>query len=970
MGSSVRAGLSSRPHSERGCGTSFQVPTISYKTSRCVRHPLFSRRSKTSSFSARTEEGDCTGQGPVIPRLLQPTVPSTKTDRRGQTCYRSVPVEPAARRPIIQDGDAGIGQRSYSTRRVGDDHRHKGCIPTCPNGYDNSEIPEIQGGVTGVPIPVFTVWPVDLTPRVHEAASAYRTTPQSARSSSPCLPRRLADTSQFTTASQARCVSGSQCATVTGLDSKPTQVLFQSIPRLRVSGHAIRDLIPFSEGSSLRRPQSQTVATAGQAGSQSRVDSQRVDLSFRSTTVPGTIGASGKNEAPAHSVDFQETLEPEHRFLAGQAGLVQVNSERSTMVDFGRSILRSTHSETRGFTDLVHRCIDHRLGCHREKPQCIRSVERSDCSAAHQLSGDPGSFTGSQSLTRCVSWQSCQIDDRQQNSCGIHQKCRRYSLQIPERSCCQGAQAGIEDEHYSTTSVHSRQQKCLCRCLVPQGSDPGVRVDSGPDCTRRCVPIVGSAMAGPVCHETQQTSQSVCLSIPGRTGIRCRCSGTQLEGSRSGICIPTTQEHSGSDPEILQLFGHSDDPDSPTEGLVVMDARTDANGSGQDQPGQTPSTTVPSSARAGKDISQVSRLFQTSRLATLEAIYTFKGFSSDLAELIAKPQRPSTVSLYQSRWESFLKWCKSVSKHPAKCSLSMFMEYLTHLFRSGLGPSAIKGHRSAVGPIFRSLEWFDPSKDCHLTLLMRRFCLDKPRTSHGIPRWDLGLVLTSFLKHPYVDSTSGADLSIDLKWLTVKTVFLVALATGRRVSCIRSLEYSFTVSRGSDPYQQVIKLTTLPEFRAKNQRHSDLAPEIVLPGMSHMVEREPERLLCPVRALRIYAKKTAKAHENCLRLFMNWVPGKAEITTGHISRWVMLAVRTAYEGSGVIPPTGIAAHELRALSASWAYRNHVALDDIKAALYWRSDGIFQDHYLRDMSSASEGMSRLGPVVAAGRVLRP
>ena len=99
------------------------------------------------------------------------------------------------------------------------------------------------------------------------------------------------------------------------------------------------------------------------------------------------------------------------------------------------------------------------------------------------------------------------------------------------------------------------------------------------------------------------------------------------------------------------------------------------------------------------------------------------------------------------------------------------MEYLTYLFRSGLGPSAIKGHWSAVGPIFKSLDWFDPSKNCLLTLLVRRFCLDRLRTSHGMPRWDLGLILGSFLKYPYVESTSSTDLFIDLKWLTVKTVF-------------------------------------------------------------------------------------------------------------------------------------------------------------------------------------------------------
>ena len=83
----------------------------------------------------------------------------------------------------------------------------------------------------------------------------------------------------------------------------------------------------------------------------------------------------------------------------------------------------------------------------------------------------------------------------------------------------------------------------------------------------------------------------------------------------------------------------------------------------------------------------------------------------------------------------------------------------------------------------------------------------------------------------------------------------------------------------------------------------------------------------------------------------------------------MIAVREAYERAGREAPSGVS-HELRALSASWAYRCHVSLPEIKSALYWKSDGVFQDYYLRDMSSTADGMSRLGPVVAAGTVITP
>ena len=60
----------------------------------------------------------------------------------------------------------------------------------------------------------------------------------------------------------------------------------------------------------------------------------------------------------------------------------------------------------------------------------------------------------------------------------------------------------------------------------------------------------------------------------------------------------------------------------------------------------------------------------------------------------------------------------------------------------------------------------------------------------------------------------------------------------------------------------------------------------------------------------------------------------------------------------------------RALSASWAYNCQVALPDILSAAFWRSSGVFQNLYLRDMACIAEGMLTLGPVVVAQQVVDP
>ena len=67
-------------------------------------------------------------------------------------------------------------------------------------------------------------------------------------------------------------------------------------------------------------------------------------------------------------------------------------------------------------------------------------------------------------------------------------------------------------------------------------------------------------------------------------------------------------------------------------------------------------------------------------------------------------------------------------------------------------------------------------------------------------------------------------------------------------------------------------------------------------------------------------------------------------------------------------PGKICAHELRALSSSFAWLNRVPLDSVLKAGYWRSENSFIRFYLRDMAGINEKMFSLGPVVASQKVI--
>ena len=154
---------------------------------------------------------------------------------------------------------------------------------------------------------------------------------------------------------------------------------------------------------------------------------------------------------------------------------------------------------------------------------------------------------------------------------------------------------------------------------------------------------------------------------------------------------------------------------------------------------------------------------------------------------------------------------------------------------------------------------------------------------------------------------------------------------------------------------------------------SDAGPPewITVPGIAHLNPTEPEKMLCPVRQLKLYIRDSERirGRGGRQRMFIHWNRSIRDIMRSHISRWIVETVKEAYTQADR-QYDRVTAHEVRALSASWVYNCQVALPDILSAAFWRSSRVFQNSYLCDMASIADGMSTLGPVVVAQHVVDP
>ena len=364
---------------------------------------------------------------------------------------------------------------------------------------------------------------------------------------------------------------------------------------------------------------------------------------------------------------------------------------------------------------------------------------------------------------------------------------------------------------------------------------------------------------------------------------------------------------------------------------------------------------------SGKSTPSESSYVAISRLEVVRSQIRGRHISEFATQCISQSRRESTLKVYSARWKIFLDWCLQREVNPVDPALNDLVDFFCYLFDTlKLSVASIKGYRSAISNTLKFSKSADCTADPIISDLIKGFALRKPVSRSLTPKWNLTYVLWSLNKAPYEPLKTA-----DIKYITLKAVFHLTFAAARRRSEIHALsieEGCFRYDRNSDS----ITLLTQPGFLAKNQLPESLPEPIVIPGLSQFCGSDTDdRLLCPVRAVRAYLSRVKAKRSGRKRLFLP-LKGSKDISPSTISRWICDVIKLAYAdlSSSDLSFMKISAHEVRALSSSWAYWNSVALEDVVRAAYWRTNSTFSSFYLRDLAPIRQDTSSLGPLVAA------
>ena len=300
-----------------------------------------------------------------------------------------------------------------------------------------------------------------------------------------------------------------------------------------------------------------------------------------------------------------------------------------------------------------------------------------------------------------------------------------------------------------------------------------------------------------------------------------------------------------------------------------------------------------------------------------------QGFSEAVAANIEAPQRGSTRSVYEAKWSLFTKWCITNQVDVRAPPVKSVADFLMYLFEDRkLQPNTIDGYRSAIADKLGN-STLHISKDENLTLLLDSFHRDRPKGRRGIPSWNLSLVLHQLTKASFEPIKEAS-----LKHLTFKTVFLLALGSGKRRSEIHSWQ-NRNIRHQSD--WSKLSLYPSPSFLSKKQLAKevpDSVAPVVIPALAPTLDRslKSDRSLCLVRALHYYLDRTSDLRQNKELVFVSFKKGfDKDISPATISSWIKQTVILCYELSEAYTLHQVKAHDVRAFAASKAFQSGVSL---------------------------------------------
>ena len=280
-----------------------------------------------------------------------------------------------------------------------------------------------------------------------------------------------------------------------------------------------------------------------------------------------------------------------------------------------------------------------------------RSTQGLWSKATHKCPRVEGGLTGPLKFQGPVPGPNSSSCNLQLDSGSLHKQTRGNSLIRDVRSPVEDHDLVPPLSHNIKGQTHSGVSECDGRPPIQVQPTAVNRMVTASTGVQTDLPEVVHSSCGPVCHSSEPQTPSVCVSHPRPKGLGHRCSEHKLDGSHC-LCLPSDGSPSQGDPkdQTMPLPDHRNSPRLARDTLVL----------GPSAALNRDPTTTPSVNDSTQTVPQVC-VPQQPATAQRSGQLQEQGFSVEMAERIATPQRSSTWTIYKSKWALFEKWCRENS---------------------------------------------------------------------------------------------------------------------------------------------------------------------------------------------------------------------------------------------------------------------------------------------------------------------
>ena len=473
---------------------------------------------------------------------------------------------------------------------------------------------------------------------------------------------------------------------------------------------------------------------------------------------------------------------------------------------------------------------------------------------------------------------------------------------------------------YSSTNKDYKRRKFVGRFSF--SSESSDRLETPHYSSKKDFLQVGLARCGSFCNRSIRPGASLLhLEHRGRIRQGSRLSSTRfgLEPTQTTICLPTIQSSVPDSTEGLGPEGRQDDPSLSLLALetlfhgVVQDFVTNVQNSIPEEHDNRPGIRAPSTEPGEDESSRITGFWQSLDRAG----HNSTNLSETSKKLVSKAWRDNTDQEYSYQWNRWTEYCEKQGIQTLAPTLEEYANFLSYLFDQGYQYNTINVARSALSSTLAPMDGLPMGQHVIISKLMKGIFNERPIKKSLFPKWDLNTVLLHI-------KTWGPSSGLDLKYLSYKMIFILAMVCSKRPSTLALFTIDDAVCQISN---STVRL--LPVGLEKHSRPEFIKKPVVIQGFPD------DPLLDPVPLIKFYIEKTSSIRTSN-SLMIDFKPPHGKVSSRGLSSWMKRLISE----SGQLGTSGSS----RSASVSKLFNAGFSLESIMEAGDWTQSTTFLKYY--------------------------